>query len=47
MRRVLGIYSKQYKRLKDVPDVEVMIMPDEAVGFGRALFFMPGGGLIT
>ncbi|MED0772385.1 MetQ/NlpA family ABC transporter substrate-binding protein [Bacillus siamensis] len=44
MRRVLGIYSKQYKRLKDIPDGAVMIMPDEAAGFGRALFLMQEAG---
>ncbi|MEW4023805.1 MetQ/NlpA family ABC transporter substrate-binding protein [Bacillus siamensis] len=32
MRRVFGIYSKQYKRLKDIPDGAVMIVSDETAG---------------
>lgn len=32
MWRVLGIYSKQYKRLKDIPNGAVMIVSDEAAG---------------
>ncbi len=34
----LGVYSKQHKRLKDIPDGAVIAVPDEAAAFGRALF---------
>ena len=43
----LGVYSKQHKRLKDIPDGAVIAVPDEAAAFGRALFLMQEAGLIT
>lgn len=43
----LGVYSKQHKRLKDIPDGAVIAVPDEAAAFGRALFLMQEAGLMT
>ncbi|MBW7975842.1 MetQ/NlpA family ABC transporter substrate-binding protein [Bacillus velezensis] len=43
----LGVYSKQHKRLKDIPDGAVIAVPGEAAAFGRALFLMQEAGLMT
>ncbi|MCR9037482.1 MetQ/NlpA family ABC transporter substrate-binding protein [Bacillus sp. L381] len=43
----IGVYSKQYKQLEDIPDGAVIAVPDEAAAFGRALFLMQEAGLIT
>ncbi len=41
------MYSKQHKRLKDIPDGAVIAVPGEAAAFGRALFLMQEAGLMT
>ncbi|WP_396021513.1 MetQ/NlpA family ABC transporter substrate-binding protein [Bacillus sp. YC2] len=43
----LGIYSKQHKRLRDIPDGAVIAVPDEAAAFGRALVLMQEADFIT
>ncbi len=47
MRHRWGVYSKQHKRLKDIPDGAVIAVPGEAAAFGRALFLMQEAGLMT
>lgn len=43
----MGIYSKRYQRIKDIPRGAVVAVPDEALDFGRALTLLQEAGLLT
>ena len=42
----LGIYSKKYKHLKDLPDGATIAIPNEPTTLGRGLNFLQSAGLI-
>ncbi len=43
----MGIYSKQYDRIQDIPRRAVVSVPDKAFDFGRALTVLQEAGLLT
>lgn len=43
----MGIYSKRYRQIKDIPRGAVVAVPDEALDFGRALTLLQEAGLLT
>ncbi|MCY8486559.1 MetQ/NlpA family ABC transporter substrate-binding protein [Bacillus atrophaeus] len=42
----MGIYSKTYKRIKDIPNGAVVALPDEGIDLGRALMLLQEAGLL-
>ncbi|MEC1547799.1 MetQ/NlpA family ABC transporter substrate-binding protein [Bacillus rugosus] len=43
----MGIYSKRYDRIQDIPHGAVVSVPDKAFEFGRALTVLQQAGLLT
>lgn len=43
----MGIYSKRYNRIQDIPRGAVVSVPDKALDFGRALTVIQEAGLLT
>ncbi|WP_110926260.1 MetQ/NlpA family ABC transporter substrate-binding protein [Bacillus massiliglaciei] len=43
----MGIYSKKYKKLEELPEGASIAVPNEATNFGRALLLLQEAGLIT
>ncbi|TAI09471.1 MetQ/NlpA family ABC transporter substrate-binding protein, partial [Bacillus velezensis] len=43
----MGIYSKRYDRIRDIPRGAVVSVPDKAFDFGRALTVLQEAGLLT
>ncbi|OLQ57545.1 hypothetical protein BHT94_00235 [Bacillus licheniformis] len=43
----MGLYSKRYDRIQDIPRGAVVSVPDKAIDFGRALTVLQEAGLLT
>ncbi len=42
----MGVYSKKYKNIKDIPAGSTIALPNEATNMGRALLLLQSAGLI-
>ena len=43
----LGVYSKKYKALEEIPEGAVVVIPDDAKNEGRALLLLQSAGLLV
>ncbi|MFJ5624191.1 MetQ/NlpA family ABC transporter substrate-binding protein [Peribacillus loiseleuriae] len=43
----MGLYSKKYKKLEELPEGATIAVPNEGTNFGRALLLLQEAGLIT